>query len=283
MRLIALTAFTMVAFASNSILTRMAIEPGLIDPYSFALLRVLAGALFLWALVARRGSAGLPVRGKGRLLGAASLSIYMVGFSLAYISLDAGLGALIMFGVVQVSMFAYSACIGARPTRRQITGATLAFVGLLVALWPDGNSEGSIAGAVFMVIAGLGWAAYTLSGKNAQNPLAETGANFMISVPVMVVLAVFLAEHVTVWGVFLAVLCGAVTSGLGYALWYRVLPELQRSVAAVVQLSVPIIAIFAGAFILGETVTAAVVLSAVLVICGIALAVTKQSSPTGRS
>lgn len=283
MRLIALTAFTMVAFASNSILTRMAIEPGLIDPYSFALIRVLAGALFLWALVARNGSAALPMRGKGRLLGAASLAIYMVGFSLAYVSLDAGLGALILFGVVQVSMFAYSAFIGVRPTARQITGATLAFVGLLVALWPDESSKGGIAGAAFMVIAGFGWAAYTLSGKNAQNPLAETGANFMISLPVVVVLALLLAEHATVWGVFLAVLCGAMTSGLGYALWYRVLPELQRSVAAVVQLSVPIIAIFAGALILGETVTISILLSAFLVICGIALAITKQSSPTGRS
>ncbi len=282
MRLTALTAFTMVAFASNSILTRMAIEPDLIDPYSFAAIRVLAGAVFLWALVARK-RADLPLRAKGRLIGAASLAVYMVGFSLAYVSLDAGLGALILFGVVQVSMFAYSALVGAHPTLRQVAGATIAFVGLVIALWPEGDTHGGMAGAFFMVLAGLGWAAYTLSGKNAQNPLAETGANFVISLPVVAVFAVFLAHHVTVPGVLLAIICGALTSGLGYALWYRVLPELQRSAAAVVQLSVPIIAILAGALILGETVTASVILSAALVICGIGLAVTKQSPPADRT
>lgn len=282
MRLFVLTAFTMIAFASNSILTRMAIEPGLIDPISFALIRVLAGAVFLYAMIAFKGGK-VPLTGRGRLLAATCLSVYMIGFSLAYVTLDAGLGALILFGVVQISMFSYSAFIGARPSTRQIAGATIAFAGLLVALWPDDTAQQSVLGALFMVLAGLGWAGYTLTGKNAKNPLAETAANFAICLPMLLIATGLFVKVATVPGVTLAVLCGAITSGLGYALWYKVLPELQRSVAAVVQLSVPIIAIIAGAVLLGEQLTVAVMIATALVVIGVALAVTKQSAPADRS
>jgi drug/metabolite transporter (DMT)-like permease len=282
MRLLLLTSFTMIAFASNSILTRMAIEPGLIDPISFALIRVLSGAVLLAALVIRsRGH--LTLSGRGRVVGALSLTVYMIGFSLAYVTLDAGLGALILFGVVQITMFSYSAIIGARPGTRQIVGATIAFAGLVVALWPEPGAEGSLAGSGLMVLAGLGWAAYTLSGKSARNPLAETGANFVICLPVLLILTGAFVETAALPGILLAVLCGAITSGLGYALWYRVLPELQRSTAAVVQLSVPVIAILAGSLLLGEPLTLSIAVAASLVVFGIWLAVTKQSAPAGRS
>ncbi|MEM9578690.1 MAG: DMT family transporter [Pseudomonadota bacterium] len=282
MRLFLLTSFTMIAFASNSILTRMAIEPGFIDPISFALIRVLAGAVFLCLMVLLKAGK-LPWTGRGRLLGASSLAVYMIGFSLAYVTLDAGLGALILFGVVQISMFSFSALIGLRPGPRQLAGAAIAFLGLMIALWPDQSAGHSVSGALFMVVAGLGWAGYSLVGKNARNPLAETAANFAICLPMLLLLTGFFVDRVTLPGVLLAVLCGAVTSGLGYALWYRVLPDLQRNVAAVVQLSVPIIAILAGALLLGEPLTPAVLLAAALVILGVAMAVTKQSVPEGRS
>ena len=148
MRLFLLTSFTMIAFASNSILTRMAIEPGFIDPISFALIRVLAGAAFLCGMVLLKGG-NLPWTGRARLLGASCLAVYMVGFSLAYVTLDAGLGALILFGVVQISMFSYSALIGLRPGARQVIGAAIAFSGLLIALWPDESGVHSIWGALF--------------------------------------------------------------------------------------------------------------------------------------
>lgn len=281
MRLILLTAFTMIAFASNSVLTRMAIEPGHIDPVSFALIRVFAGAVFLCALAWFRG-ARAGVWSRARLLGAGSLSVYMIGFSLAYVTLDAGLGALILFGVVQIAMFAYSAAIGQRPTARQTAGAAIAFAGLVVALWPDQGQTGSIWGAASMVMAGLGWAAYTLTGKNARNPLAETATNFAVCLPMLIVLTLPFIQNTSPEGVLLAMICGAFTSGLGYALWYLVLPDLQRSIAAVVQLSVPIIAILAGVLLLGEAVTMPVIAAAALVISGIGLAVTGQSVPTGR-
>lgn len=278
MRLFILTAFTMVAFASNSILTRMAIEPGHIDPISFALIRVFAGAAFLCGLAWFKG-ARFVWRGRARAVGAVSLSVYMIGFSLAYVSLDAGLGALILFGVVQISMFGYSAWIGAHPTPRQILGAAIAFAGLGVVLWPGAQSSTSIFGAACMVAAGIGWAIYTLSGKSAKTPLAETAANFAVCLPILALLTLPFIDRVSPVGVALAVICGALTSGLGYALWYRVLPELQRSVAAIVQLSVPVIAILAGAALLNESVTLPVILAAALVVLGIGLAVTRQSAP----
>jgi drug/metabolite transporter (DMT)-like permease len=281
MRIFFLTAFTMIAFASNSLLTRLAVEPDYIDAVSFALIRVLSGAAFMAALVARAG-APLPWRARARAIGALSLTAYMFGFSLAYITLDAGLGALILFGVVQITMFGYSSMTGARPTWRQLSGAAIAFCGLVLALMPAPSSAGSGLGAAFMVVAGVGWAIYTLSGRSSRNPLATTAANFVICAPVTLVLSLPFLSHATPTGIAIAVVCGALTSGLGYALWYRVLPDLQQNVAPVVQLSVPVIAIFAGAVLLGEEVTAPVVLAAVLVIAGIALAVTRRSPQADR-
>lgn len=280
MRVFLLTSFTMIAFASNSVLTRMAVEPGHIDAMSFALIRVVSGAAFLAFLLIRTGSP-LPWKGRARAIGALSLTAYMFGFSLAYITLDAGLGALILFGVVQITMFGYTAATGARPTPRQLLGAAIAFGGLVLALMPDTSSSGSARSAAFMVLAGVGWAIYTLSGRSSRNPLSTTAANFVICAPITLLLSLPFLSYATPVGIAIAVVCGAVTSGLGYALWYRVLPELQQNVAPVVQLSVPVIAIFAGSILLGESLSATVLLAAALVIAGIALAVTKQSPPAG--
>ena len=282
MRLILLTSFTMLAFASNSLLTRVAVEPGHIDAVSFALIRVLAGAAILCVLTIRQG-ASLEWRNRSRLVGALSLTAYMFGFSLAYIYLDAGLGALILFGVVQVSMFAFNAITGTRPTPRQLIGAAIAFCGLVLALKPDAGVPGSGLGAALMVVAGIGWAAYTLSGRGAGNPIAMTATNFALCAPITLILSLPFLDHVTGAGVAIAVICGAVTSGLGYALWYRVLPNLEKNTAAVVQLSVPVIAILAGSLFLGEQISAGILIATALVIVGIALAVTKRSVPAHRS
>jgi drug/metabolite transporter (DMT)-like permease len=134
-----------------------------------------------------------------------------------------------------------------------------------------------------MVIAGLGWAVYTLSGRSARNPLETTAANFVICFPITLVFSLPFLNQVTWAGALVAVVCGALTSGLGYALWYRVLPDLQANTAPIVQLSVPVIAIFAGSLLLGETLTWSVLVAAALVVSGIALAVRSRSAPTGRS
>ncbi|MEP2889706.1 DMT family transporter [Tateyamaria sp.] len=282
MRLFLLTTLTMTAFAANSVLNRLAVDAGGIDPSSFAMIRVVAGAVALGAILIVRGG-GLPIVKKGRLLGAASLSAYMIGFSLAYVTLDAGLGALILFGTVQVVMFGWSALRGAAPSVRQLIGAAVAFAGLVLALWPtDGGAGTNAVGAALMVIAGLGWAIYTLAGKGAKDPLAETGANFVVATPMLLVLLLGSGLHAAPLGIALAVLSGAVTSGLGYALWYYVLPDVGPQRAPVVQLSVPIIAIAAGALFLGEAITLTIVLATVLVLGGIALAVTSPAVPAGR-
>ena len=282
MRLALLTTLTMIAFAANSVLNRMAVDSGAIDPSSFAMIRVLAGAIALGMFLTVRGG-GFPIAARGRLLGAASLSAYMIGFSLAYVSLDAGIGALILFGTVQVVMFGWSALRGAAPTRRQLGGAGVAFAGLILALWPRDGTGGDLAGALLMVVAGVGWAIYTLAGRGSTDPLASTAANFVVALPMLLVLLVGAGLHSAPSGIALAIASGALTSGLGYALWYRVLPQLRGQTAAVVQLSVPIIAIAAGALLLGEAVTLAVVLAAVLVLGGIALTVTAPAAQADRS
>ncbi|MDB2578502.1 DMT family transporter [Tateyamaria sp.] len=276
MRLILLTSITMIAFAANSLLNRMAVESGAIDTFSFAVIRVLSGAIMLCLIVTvqRRG---LPVMVPRRLMGAFSLVAYMVGFSLAYATLEAGLGALILFGTVQVAMFGWSAWRGERPLPRHIMGAGIAFGGLMLVLWPREGVSADIIGALLMVGAGLGWAAYTLAGKGARDPLSETAANFVVALPILLVFLVGAGLVVSPIGAGLAILSGAVTSGLGYALWYHILPQLKGQTAAVVQLSVPIIAILAGALLLDEAITRDTVLAATLVLGGIALSV---SSPT---
>lgn len=281
MRLVLLVLLTMVAFAANSILTRWAIEGAHIDPSGFALVRVASGALVLGMLITARGG-GLPLLQRARLSGAVSLTIYMIGFSLAYLTLDAGLGALVLFGVVQITMFAHGAVTGQVPTRRQILGAGLAFIGLLIVLWPGSASQTDPFGAVLMAVAGIGWAIYTIIGRRAADPLAATAANFLLCLPMLMILLVGKGLFFSATGIALGIICGGLTSGLGYALWYSVLPRLDGATAAVVQLSVPVIAIAAGALLLGEALTLPLLVSAVLVVGGIGWAVSAKSAPADR-
>ncbi len=278
MRLFLLTSLTMCAFAANSILNRLAIESEASDPAGFAVVRVLAGAVVLAVLVLLKGAV-LPLRSPRRIIGAGSLSLYMIGFSVAYLTLDAGLGALILFGVVQITMFAVGAMTGATPTVRQLAGAAVALGGLAYVLWPSRTVQVDALGAALMVAAGIGWAAYSLAGRSEPNALEGTAANFVVALPVTA-LALLVAGgtwQMTGFGYFLAALSGGVTSGLGYALWYRVLPQLAPSVAAVVQLSVPVIAIVAGILLLGELASMRLIIGAALVLGGIALAVQRRT------
>ncbi|KHA53455.1 DMT family transporter [Sulfitobacter geojensis] len=282
MRLALAITVTMIAFAANSVLTRMAIEGGFIDPSGFALVRVVSGALVLGMIISLRGS-GLPLLRRNRIPGALSLAVYLVGFSLAYLTLDAGLGALILFGVVQVTMFAHGALRGTAPTGRQLTGGAVAFIGLLCALWPGPGGVADPTGAALMVFAGLGWAAYSIIGRDAQDPLAATSANFLLCIPILLILLAGTGLTFSATGVALGVLCGGLTSGLGYALWYAVLPKIEGATAAIVQLSVPVIAILAGALLLNEGIGPIVIFATFLVVGGIGWSVTGRAAPADRS
>ncbi len=278
MRLFLLTAVTMCAFAANSILNRLAIDSGASDPAGFAVIRVLSGALVLAVLVWLRGGT-IPVLSPRRIVGAGSLSLYMIGFSVAYLTLDAGLGALILFGVVQVTMFAIGAIAGAAPTIRQILGAGIALGGLAYVLWPAGAVQVDPIGGSLMTAAGIGWAIYSIAGRSEPDALSGTAANFVVALPITGLALLLLGSnwHMSLLGYGLAALSGAVTSGLGYALWYRVVPQLSPAVAAIVQLSVPVIAIAAGVLLLAEVASLRLLLGAGFVLGGITLAVLRRN------
>lgn len=280
--LIPLTTLVMMAFAANSVLNRLAVEGMFIDPGSFALIRVVSGAVVLGMILTVRGG-GMSLRAGPRLVGALSLSLYMVGFSLAYLTLDAGLGALILFGTVQLTMFAHAARSDGGLGSRRMIGAAVAFVGLAYALWPGGGVPTDMGGALLMVAAGIGWAIYTIAGRSESDALGATAANFLIATPFLALLLVGGGMDVTFTGAGLAILSGAVTSGLGYALWYSILPRLETSIAAVVQLSVPVIAIIGGVILLGEELSMRIILSAIIVLGGIAIATMSSLVPAGRT
>ncbi|MGJ8603364.1 MAG: DMT family transporter [Marivita sp.] len=283
MRLILLTSLTMIAFAANSILNRVALADGDIDAVLFGVVRLLAGALMLAGLVAFQGRK-LRLGGAGRLIGVTSLLIYIFGFSLAYQNLDAGLGALILFGMVQITMFAGALMGGERPAVQRWAGAILAFGGLIWLLWPGHADAPSLMHAGMMTVAGVGWGLYSLTGRASQDALGTSAANFVLAACAAVVCAaamMFVAPNtnpieVSGFGVAMAILSGAVTSGLGYALWYSVLPDLRGTTAAVAQLTVPIIAMAAGALILSEDLSLRLGIATLLVLGGVLLAVTSR-------
>ncbi|MCC5972174.1 MAG: DMT family transporter [Pararhodobacter sp.] len=269
MRLFLLTALVMAAFAANSLLNRAALAGELIDPLSFALIRVLAGALMLVLLVRE-----WPRPARAQWGAAAALTLYLVGFSLAYVALDAGIGALILFGVVQVTMLSGALVSGERPAARRLAGAALAMAGLGALLLPGAQAVPAPGAAGLMALAAVGWGLYSLAGRGAIRPLAVTATNFALAVPMVAVLALpWLAlTTLTHSGIALAVISGAVTSGLGYALWYAVVPTLGAARAAVAQLTVPVIALAGGVLLLGERLTMAATAASLVVLAGVALA-----------
>jgi len=276
MRLFLLVVLTMTAFAANSVLNRLALAGGAMDAMSFGSIRLLAGAGMLAILcVGLRGK--LRLGGPARLTGVLSLLLYIYGFSAAYDVLDAGLGALILFGVVQITMFAGGILAReAMPARRWI-GAGLAFAGLAWLLWPGGGPQVSPVHGLLMAAAGVGWGLYSLAGRKSGDALQATAANFILAAPAGVVLGLVVpgvpAVQADMQGIALAVISGAVTSGMGYALWYAILPRLASSVAAVAQLTVPVIAMAGGMVFLGEALTAQFALAAALVLGGVGISV----------
>lgn len=281
MRLFLLTALTMLAFAANSVLNRWAVGPGHIGAVEFALVRVGAGAVMLAALVLwQRGGLAWPGM-PGRVIGVLGLSAYLLGFSLAYLGLDAGTGALVLFGTVQVTMFAGALLTGEAVPGRRWAGAALALGGLAIIAAPGSAGWGALA---LMALAGVGWGLYSLAGRGAADPLGATAWNFLLAVPVVLPLGLMTGvAPASATGVMLAVVSGAVTSGLGYALWYAVLPRLGAARAAVAQLSVPVIAALGGAILLAETPGWRFWLAAMLVLGGVALASLPYRSFTRRS
>jgi drug/metabolite transporter (DMT)-like permease len=269
LRAAGLTSVAMLAFAANSLLCRLALQHDRIDPASFGAVRLVAGALVL-ACVVRMGRR--PQGEDGGWRSAALLFAYVALFSFAYVSLAAGTGALILFGAVQLTMLGVGLLRGERFAPAGWLGLALAMAGLAVLLLP-GAAAPSPGGAVLMAGAGVAWGGYSLRGRGAADPLAATAAGFLRAAPLGILLALAFTSrlHADARGVGLAVVSGALTSGLGYVVWYAALRRLTALRAAAVQLSVPLVAALGGVLLLGEAFTLRLGLAALAILGGIGL------------
>src|SRR5262245_38485296 len=270
-RIIALTALTMLAFAGNSLLCRLALKNTGIDAASFTAIRLASGAVVLGlaARLRRRATAGA-----GNWLSALALFVYAAGFSFAYLSLTAATGALLLFGAVQATMIGYGLSIGERLVGWQIVGLAIAVAGLVGLLLP-GLSAPPLGGALLMLGAGVAWGVYSLRGKQSGDPTSSTAGNFLRAVPIAAALSLLCYHSASLnqAGVWYAVASGAITSGIGYAIWYTVLPALKATTAATVQLSVPALTSLGGIAFLGEALTLRLFLASIAILGAIALVI----------
>ena len=264
----------MVAFASNSILNRLALGQRSIDAVSYTTIRLMAGAITLWLIAfLQKNNVGKKVR--GNWTSAAMLFIYAIAFSLAYLSLTAGTGALILFGSVQVTMILVALRSGERPQLLEWLGVLLALGGLVYLVMP-GLKAPSLLGSSLMIMAGIAWGVYSLRGRGTESPLADTAGNFIRAVPLIlfVRLVTLSGVELSQSGILLAVLSGAAASGVGYVIWYAALRGLTATRAAIVQLSVPVLAAWGGVAFLAEDISLRLILAGAFILGGIALAIT---------
>lgn len=269
-RTAALALAALVAFSANSILARLALGSDLLDAASYAAIRIGAGALMLLLLTRARPDAYRS----GSWASGALLALYAAPFAFAYLELPAGTGALILFGAVQVTMFAFGLGHGERPRALEWFGVAMAMAGLVWFVLP-GVDRAPLLGAAFMAIAGIAWGGYSLRGRRAKRPLFDTTGNFVRAVPfvVAVLLLRLPSLELTAEGVVYAVLSGAVASALGYAVWYAALAGLTATRAATIQLAVPVLTAWAGVWLLHEQITSRLTLAGSAVVAGVALAV----------
>jgi drug/metabolite transporter (DMT)-like permease len=268
----ALTTAAMTAFAANSLLCRLALRTELIDPASFTSLRLISGAAALWLLLRFRGG-GQSRAGDWR--SAVALFIYAAAFSFAYVSLAVGVGALLLFGAVQATMLAAGYRGGERAGPMQSVGLALSVAGLVFLVLP-GLSAPAPVGAALMLAAGIAWGVYSLRGRgNGADPTRITAGNFLLAAPLALLFNLpFLPRlHAETAGVVYALASGALASGLGYVIWYAALKGLTATRAAIVQLSVPVLAAFGGVLLLDEAVTPRLLIASCAILGGVALAV----------
>lgn len=273
MKTLACTVFALIAFAMNSVLCRLALGASAIDAASFSTIRLLSGALVL-LLISAVLKKDKPTLQRGRWTSAVLLFLYAIAFSLAYISLGAGTGALILFGSVQATMLISALRSGERPHLLQWMGLFLALAGLVYLVLPGLAAPPPPLSSVLMAIAGISWGFYSLRGRGTQDPLTDTTGNFVRALP-FVILVNFLMlrdSHVSARGIVLAVLSGAVASGVGYVVWYTALKGLTATRAATVQLVVPILAATGGVILLSEDISLRLLLAALLILGGVGLA-----------
>lgn len=268
-----LTVLALIAFAANSVLCRLALGNEAIDASSFTSIRLLSGAITLFILLSLQGN-NKAVSSNGSWAASFALFLYAITFSYAYLSLDTGTGALILFGSVQITMIILSFMAGTRLHLIEWSGVLLAFTGFVYLIFPNITTP-SLNGFILMTVSGISWGIYTLKGRNSKNPLMDTTYNFVRSIPFIAVLVVFTMQNASysTEGIILALVSGAITSGVGYTVWYIALGGLSSTQAAVIQLSVPVIAAIGGVLFVSEVITIRLVISATVVLSGILMVV----------
>jgi drug/metabolite transporter (DMT)-like permease len=263
------TGLALIAFAANSILSRLALRERAIDASSFTIIRLLSGTIVLLAMI-RFKSNKTNSSTNGSWYASLMLFLYAITFSFAYISLDTGTGALILFGSVQITMILLSLVSGNRLHLTEWAGVTIAFMGFVYLFLPALTTPSAI-GFLLMTAAGIAWGVYTLKGRDSRNPLMDTAYNFLRTIPLVIILAIVTMKkgQYSSEGILLAVLSGGITSGIGYTIWYIALGELSATQAAVVQLLVPVIAALGGVLFVSEAITLRLTVSAIMILGGI--------------
>ncbi|HTN93202.1 MAG TPA: DMT family transporter [Gallionella sp.] len=274
LRIFLLTTLTMIAFAGNSLLCRAALKQAAIDAASFTTVRLISGAMMLWLIVRMSRSSQT---GSGNWRSAFALFVYAAFLSYAYAGLTTAMGALLLFGAVQATMIGHGIRAGERLLKLQLFGLVIALAGLVGLLLP-GLTAPPVFSSVLMLASGVAWGVYSLRGKGAGDPTRVTAGNFLRAVPISATLSVIMVNHTSVdrAGFWYAIASGALTSGIGYSIWYTVLPSLKAAKAATVQLSVPVIAALGGILFLGEPLTLRLVLSSAAILGGIALVILEK-------
>jgi len=281
-RIFFLTLLAMIAFASNSLLCRAALKQTSIDAASFTFIRIFSGALALWLIITMRKrtssvAAVYDRRTHGNWISGLALFAYAATFSFAYNTLSAGTGALLLFGAVQATMILWGFCKGERLRAIQVIGLLIAVIGLVVLVFP-GLSAPPLIGSMLMLGAGVAWGVYSLRGKSSRDAIAATAGNFLRAVPFAALVSVLMLPkmHLDSLGITYAVISGAITSGLGYVIWYAALPDLKAASAATVQLSVPVLAATGGILLLGEPITLRYAIASIAVLAGIFLVIIER-------
>ncbi len=274
-----LTTCAMVAFAANSIFCRYALGGNLIDASSFTIIRIGSGALLLAiiAFISKKGFKN-PNPGRNKWVMPVMLTIYALFFSYAYISLSAGTGALILFGAVQATMIISGWLSGERMNTIQFTGLFMAVSGLVYLVLP-GLKSPSPFGAFLMTIAGIAWGIYSLLGKTSKDPVATTSYNFIYSTPIVLMAGIIIFKPIEISfnGAVAAILSGTIASGTGYVIWYTALKGLTSMRAAIVQLTVPVIAAIAGLIFLSETLSLRLIIASTIILLGVGMALSQKT------
>lgn len=275
-KVVVLLCLAILAFAGNSVLTRLALANSLIDAASFTFFRLLSGALMLLLLCHQNLGLTLPKRQDA--IGILALFVYAIAFTIAYLAMNAATGALVLFATVQLTMIGIARCKGAHMSWLEYSGVFVAFIGLIWILAPNASAP-PVHAAALMVIAGIAWGLYTLDGRKSAAPLQKTARNFVGAAVLGLAPLLFIDSYtLRIEGVALALTSGAITSALGYAIWYKVLPSITVVMAGTCQLAVPAVAALGGVVLIGESPTFRLLMGSVIILAGIALTVFGKTS-----